>query len=356
MGTEKVIKDHSTIGVVVTTDGSFTGIDRSSYQAGEEKAVAQLKAIGKPFAIVLNCVSTDSAGALKKELENKYGVPVVAMNVEKMQEQDVCDVLQAVLFTFPVNCIDVRLPKWLQTFPESNATVGKLLQVLKRTLPSMKTMRDCVALENLFDEGDCFINPLDIRMDLGTGGVELTIDCKPNVYYQVISDVCGEEICDDLSLMRYVCALAQTKTAYGKIKDAFEEAEKNGYGIVYPSETEYCLDKPRLLKKSSGYGAHFRANAPSYHIIKVDVTGSVNPIIGTKEQSESFIDETVEGFENGMDGVWETNIFGRSLRALVGDELSGKTSAMPIELRKKMRRTVTKIVNDGKNNAICLLF
>ncbi len=356
IGTEKVIKDHSTIGVVVTTDGSFTGIERGAYVAGEEKAVAQLKAIGKPFVIVLNCLSAENAATLKKELEDKYEVPVVAMNVENMQEADVQTILQAVLFTFPVNCIDVRLPKWLQTFPEENATVENLLQTLKRALPNMKTMRDCTALENLFNENDYFINPLDIQMDLGMGGVEITIDTKPEVYYQVLSSVCEEEICDDLGLMRYVCALAQTKVAYGKVKDAFEEAEKNGYGIVYPTEAEYALDKPRLLKKSSGFGAHFRANAPSYHVIKVDVTGGVSPIIGTKEQSESFIDETLTGFENGMDKVWETNIFGRSLRALVGDELSGKTSAMPLELRKKMRRTITKIVNDGKNNAICLLF
>ena len=356
MGTEKVIKDHSTIGVVVTTDGSFTGIERGAYVSGEEKAVTQLKAIGKPFVIVLNCISTDNVAVLKKELEDKYEVPVVAMNVEDMQETDVQNVLQAVLFTFPVNCIDVRLPKWLQTFPKDNATVEKLMQTLKRTLPNMKTMRDCAALEQLFGEDDCFINPLDIRMDMGSGSVELTIDTKPNVYYEVLSNVCGEEICDDLQLMRYVCALAQTKVAYAKVKDALEEAEKNGYGIVYPMETEYELDKPRLLKKSSGYGAHFRASAPSYHIIKVDVTGGVSPIIGTKEQSEGFIDETLTGFENGMEGVWETNIFGRSLRALVGEELSGKTTAMPMELRKKMRRTITKIVNDGKNNAICLLF
>jgi stage IV sporulation protein A len=181
-------------------------------------------------------------------------------------------------------------------------------------------------------------------------------DAKEELFYKVLSEECGEIIGTDVALMRYVCDLAKVKKGYDKIKDAFAEAEKNGYGVVEPCNEDYVLKKPQLVKKSAGYGVQFKANAASYHIVKVDVTGEICPIIGTKEQSENFIDETVTGFENGMDGVWETNIFGRSLRALVGDELSGKTNAMPIELRKKMRRTVTKIVNDGNNNAICLLF
>ena len=154
--------------------------------------------------------------------------------------------------------------------------------------------------------------------------------------------------------MRYAQSLSQTKRDFDKVKDALAEAEKNGYGIVYPDETDYRLEKPQLVKKGVGYGVQFRAKAPSYHIVKVNVTGSVNPIIGTKQQGEDFVQETLKNYET--DEVWETNIFGKSLRSLVGDELSGKTNAMPVELRKKMRRTVSRIVNDGKSNVLCILF
>ena len=356
IGTEKVIKEHSTIGILVTTDGSFTGIGRSAYVPAEERAAAQLQAIGKPFAVLLNCVDPSSVSSLKSALEEKYGAPVVAMNVEKMTEEDIQSVMQTVLFEFPISCIDVKIPKWLQSFPETNATVASLINSIKDASSSLKKMRDCFSLERLFDADADFVNPVEIRMDLGKGTAEVYIGAKEDLFYRVLTDVSGENIEGDLQLMQYVCALADTKRDYDKIKDAFNEAEKNGYGIVYPTQEDYELEKPRLLKKGSGYGAQFRANAASYHVIKVNVTGSVNPIIGTKEQSEGFIEETRAGFDGGMDGVWETNIFGKSLRDLVRDELSGKTSAMPIELRRKMRRTISKIVNDGKNNVICLLF
>jgi stage IV sporulation protein A len=235
----------------------------------------------------------------------------------------------------------------LQTFPEANETVDKLLSILKHTLPNMKTMRDCDALEKLFDLGDDFINPLDVQMDMGTGTVQVQIDAKPELYYNVLSSVCGEEIQGDLQLMRYVCTLAQTKAAYGKVKDAFEEAEKNGYGIVYPTEGEYHLEKPRLLKKGAGYGAQFSAKAASYHVIKVDVTGAVSPIIGTKEQGQDFVESTLKTYEDESEDVWGTNIFGKSLRSLVQGELSGKNNAMPIELRRKMRRVLSRVVNEG---------
>jgi stage IV sporulation protein A len=156
--------------------------------------------------------------------------------------------------------------------------------------------------------------------------------------------------------MQYVCALSEVKRGYDKVKDAFAEAEKNGYGIVYPTETEYALEKPQLVKKNAGYGVKFKANATSYHVVKVEVSGAVSPIIGTKQQSEEFVEEALRSYENDGEEIWETNIFGKSLRALVGDELSGKSKAMPVELRRKMRRVVTRVVNEGKSNILCFVF
>lgn len=356
LGTEKVIKEHSTIGVMVTTDGSITDIPRKGYIAAEERAVKELKALGKPFVILLNCKTPSKQSALKKELEIKYEAPVVAVNVEEMGESEILEILQTVLFEFPVSRIDVKIPKWLQAFPESNSSVSALLSEIKKAAATVTKMRDCFVLETLFDETAKFINPEEIRMELGKGRVEITVGAKEELFFETLSEECGEEIKDDADLMKYARSLAGMKREYDKIKDAFSEAEKNGYGIVYPGEEDYTLEKPKLVKKGSGYGVRFKANASSYHIVKVDVSGLVSPIIGTKQQGEEFVEDTLKTYEEGEEQVWETNIFGKSLRSLVGDELSGKTNAMPVELRRKMRRTMTRIVNDGKGNLFCILF
>ena len=356
LGTEKVIKEHSTIGVMVTTDGSITDLPRSAYLAAEGRAVAELKTLGKPFVILLNCKDPTSQFALKTELENKYEAPVVAVNAEKMGESEILEILQKALFEFPVMSIDVKIPKWLQSFDEENQTVRGLLDSLKKTMTGIVKMRDCLRLEELFDGDADFINPDEIRMDLGKGKAEITIEAKETLFYRVLSGECNEEIFDDLALMKYVRAVAGMRRNYEKVEKALAEADENGYGIVYPNESEYTLEKPQLVKKGAGYGVQFKANATSYHIMKIDVSGSVIPIIGTKEQSEEFVSDTLKTYEEGEDTVWETNIFGKSLRTLVGDEFSGKSNTMPIELRKKMRRAVTRIVNEGKGNVICILF
>ena len=356
LGTQKVIREHSTIGVLVTTDGSITEIPRSAYIEAEERAVAELKTIGKPFVIVLNSKKPEKQSALKSSLEEKYGASVVAVNVETMTEADIQTILQTALFEFPVTSIDVRIPDWLQSFDEENKVVAGLLGKLKKVAPTLVKMRDCFALENLFEEEDDFVNPIALKMELGRGRVEMNVEVKEDLFYRMLSEECDETLKNELQIMQYVRALAGVKKGYDKIKDALFEAEKNGYGIVYPCEADYELEKPKLIKRSAGYGVEFKANAASYHIVKVDVSGSVNPIIGTKQQGEDFIDETLKNYEEGTEKVWETNIFGKSLRALVEDELSGKNNGMPIELRKKMRRTIARIVNEGKGNLFCILF
>ena len=354
IGTEKVIKEHSTIGVLVTTDGSVTDIPRHNYVSAEERAVRELKNIDKPFVIVLNCQDPSSQEALRHSLEEKYETPVVALNVEQMGEAEISEVLQKALFEFPVMRIDVKIPKWLQALSEENRTVSALLCEVKKASANIVKMRDCFVLEGLFGEDTGFISPDEIRMDLGKGRAEITVGAKESLFYEVLSETCGEEIEDTLALMKYVQTLSHAKREHDKVKEAFAEAERSGYGIVVPTAEEYTLAKPQLVKKSAGYGVQFRAHAPSYHIVKVNVTGSVNPIIGTKQQGEEFIEETLKNYEGGE--VWDTNIFGKSLKSLVSDELSGKTNAMPPELRGKMRRAVSRIVNDGKNNVICIVF
>ena len=355
LGTEKVIKEHSTIGVLVTTDGSITEIPRENYEDAEERAARELKRIGKPFVILLNCKEPLESEGLRAELEEKYGAPVLAVNVEKMEEGDFLAVMQKILFEFPLVEVEVSLPKWLHSLPEDHKRVEALLNVLKEQAPKLSRMKDCFLLEELFDEADDFLSPKDLRMDLGKGRVEIFIDAKEKLFYQTLSDECGEELKDSYDLFAYVQGLAQSKKSYDKIKSALEMAEKTGYGVVEPLETELELDEPKLIKKSAGYGVRFKAKAPGYHIVRVNVTGEVSPIIGTKQQGEDFVKGAVEeyGEENGE--IWETNIFGKSLKELVMDELTGKMNATTPEVRRKMRRTITRIVNEGKGGVICIL-
>lgn len=355
LGTKKVIHEHATIGVLVTTDGSVTGLPRESYVPAEERAVHELKSLGKPFIVLVNCQNPEACEELVKSLEKRYEVPMVALNVENMGEVEILEVMKKVLFAFPVLRIDVRMPKWLQSLSEETPAVGNLLSTIRNVAGSIQRMQDCFLLEQLFDEESDYLNPEEIFMDLGQGKVTITVGVKDSLFYQTLSDICGEEIEDDLTLFRYARNLSDTKRSYDRVKDALEEAEKTGYGIVYPGEEEFSLEKPKLVKKSAGYGVQFRAKAPSYHIVKLNVHGLVQPVIGTKQQGEDFMEDTLQSFEEG-DGVWETNIFGKSLKELMGEELEGKSGNMPIELRKKMRRTISKIVNDGKGNLLCILF
>ncbi len=356
LGTQKVIEEHSTIGVLVTTDGSITELPREAYIAAEERAIKELKGLKKPFVLVLNCQQPEKAEKLKVALESKYEVPTVALNVEKMGEEEIKEVLQKALLEFPVLRLDVRLPAWLQSLSQENGRVAQLLGKVKALAGSMEKMRDCFAFEKLFEEEEDFYNPDDITIDLGKGSACFSIRAKESLFYQVLSEECGESLTDDLALMRYVTALSAVKSTFDKVKDALAEADEKGYGIVYPKEEEYTLEKPRLIKRSAGYGVEFRAAATGYHVVKVDLHGQVSSIIGSKQQGEEFVEATLKSYEEGQEKVWETNIFGKSLRALVAEALAGKADGMPAELRKKVRRAVSRIVNDGKNNLICWVF
>ena len=355
VGTEKVIKEHSTIGVLVTTDGSITDLSRENYIEAEERAVSELKRIGKPFVMLLNAKDPLACEGLRAELEEKYAVPVLAVNVEKMEESDFLSVMQTILFEFPLTEVEIRLPKWLQSLPEEHKRVDGLLSILKREAPKLSKMKDCFLLEELFDETGDYLSPKEISMDLGKGRVEVFIDAKERLFYETLSDECGENLSEAFELFRYVRSLSQAKRSYEKVKDALETAEKTGYGVVEPLESELSLDEPKLIKKSAGYGVRFKANAPGYHIVKVNVTGEVSPIIGTKQQGEEFVGTAVENYNSEGGEVWQTNIFGKSLKELVMDELSGKMNATSPEVRRKMRRTITRIVNEGKGGVICIL-
>ena len=355
IGTERVIKEHSTVGVLVTTDGSFTPIERSAYEIAEARAAAELKAIGKPFIVVLNCVDTDACEELRGRLEEKYGVPVVAMNVEKMGETDALSVLQAALLEFPVRCVDISVPGWLQALSEDNPFVSELLDRLRSSALQWKKMKDCRLLCSAFEDGCDYLAPEEVDIDAGSGVASVFVGVKEGLFFRALSHECGVEIKDDCALMMRLKALAEDGREYEKLRSAWEAAEATGYGVVTPRVEELHLSRPVLVKKGANYGVRFRADGASYHIIKVGVGGQVEPIVGGKTQGEGFCQGLLDDYDADVEKVWETNVFGSSVRQLLEVELQGKNKTIPEELKGKIRRAISRIVNDGKGSFLCII-
>lgn len=357
LGTEKVICDHSTIGICVTCDGSIADIPRRGYAEAEERTVRRLKELGKPFVIVLNCAdpASASARALKNELEAKYSNTVIAANCEKLDGEGLLNVLKAVLFEFPVLSFDVNVPDWMRFLPPDSSAVVELLDRVRSVAPQICKMKDCSAFDGLMLGCGYWKDEAAINLNLAEGRAEITAYARDGIFYDMLSEIAGDSIADEYSLMRYVRGTAEAKRSYDKIKDAFECARVNGYGIVQPDDSDMSLDQPKVVRQGGSVGIKLRATAPSYHIVKIDVTGEVSPIMGSASQSESIVQGMMTGFETNPEGMWETNVFGKSLRGMVKEGLAGKVSGMHDVTKAKMRRAITRIINEGKGGVICIL-
>lgn len=357
IGTKKVIEEYSTIGVLVTTDGSIGEIGRDDYVVAEEKAVNELKNKNKPFIVVLNCKNPESSGVLSlcDQLEEKYGVAVIPVNVLNLNSDDISVIMEKVLMEFPMRNFNVSLPKWMQALSVDSPIIKNLLQELKSVSSRITKMKDYNVLSELYSENDNF-NPLNINdLRLGEGKINYSLSAKDGLFYKVLSDECGENIDDDYQLINYVKNFSEAKRRFSKIKDALNEAEENGYGVVIPSIDEMNLEEPVLVKQSGKYGVKLKATAPSLHIMKVDVTAEVSPFVGTAKQGEDLVSFIMEKYQDNPSGIWETNMFGKPLCDLVSDGLYSKINMMPKDVQGKMRRTVTRIVNESKGGVICIL-
>lgn len=357
LGTDKVISEHSTIGVCVTTDGSIADIKREGYVAAEEKTVSRLKELGKPFVIVLNCVEPEAKAArkLKEELEAKYGVTVIAANCEKLDEAGLLNILKAVLFEFPVKCFDIDIPEWMRFLPQECGALSELLDKIRDVSPSVCKMKDCAAFDGMLSDCKFWKDGVSTSLGLSDGKAKITCFVRDGVFFDMLSEIAGDEISDEYSLMRYVSGTAEAKRGYDKVKDALECAKVNGYGIVEPDDGDMSLDKPKVVRQGGSVGIKLRATAPSYHIVKIDVAGEVSPIMGSAGQSESIVQGMMAGFENNPDGMWDTNVFGKSLRGMVKEGLAAKVGGMHDDTKSKMRRAITRIVNEGKGGVICII-
>lgn len=357
IGTRKVICDHSTIAVLVTCDGTFTGIERDNYIPAEERTVQELKAIGKPFVIVLNSSDPTSRSAqqLRAELMQKYAAPVVALNCQDADGEQLTKVLREVLFEFPVTGIDIKIPEWIRVMPPESSAIAELLSVVRTTCESVFVMRDCSLFERAFESSRYWKGDVGISLSLATGNAMVELALKDGVLYEMLSEISGESIDGETSLMRYVAAASSAKRGFDKVKDAFECAKLNGYGIVCPADDELTLEKPKIVRQGGNLGIKLRATAPSYHVVRVDVNGEVSPIMGNAAQSEEMVKGIMNGFETDPQTTWNTALFGKSLRSMVKEGLDGKVSAMQEETRAKMRKTITRMVNEGKGGVICIL-
>lgn len=357
IGTEKVIREYSTVGVLVTTDGSFGEIARENYVQAEDRVVKELKECGKPFVIVVNSKNPrgETALSLCDKLEEKHGVSVVCVNALDLSQDDVTVIMEKILMEFPMQCFNVNLPKWMQALPCDSPIISEILDELKSASQKVCKMRDFGALNELFEDSEDFCKPEMDEIKLGEGKIEYTLCAKDGLYYKVLSKECGEDIGDDYELMRYIKSFSDSKKKFTKIKSALKEAEENGYGIVLPAIEEMNLSEPVVVKQGGRYGVKLKATAPSLHIMKVDVTTEVSPIVGTEKQGQDLVGFIMEKYEDNPSGIWETNMFGKSLYDLVSEGLCSKVNSMPKDTQGKMRRTVTRIVNENKGGVICIL-
>ena len=357
IGTKKVIEEYSTVGVVVTTDGSFGEIPRENYIAAEERVISELKTIKKPFIVLLNTANPkdEKTSDLVANLEQKHDVPVVAVNADKLTADDIGLVMEKLLLEFPMRSFNVNLPDWMRALPQDNPIIAQFLLELKESSFNMKKMRDYGAVGCLSDGNDN-LDCVDVsELKLGEGVCEYKVSTKPELYFKVLSEECGENIENDYQLLSYIKSFSNEKRKFAKIKDALVSAEDTGYGVVLPTVEEMDLEEPVLVKQGGRYGVKLKASAPSLHIMKVDVSTEVAPIVGTEKQGEDLINYIMGKFQDNPSGIWETNMFGKSLHDLVNEGLTGKLNAMPKETQGKMRKTLTRIVNENRGGILCIL-
>ncbi len=357
IGTQKVIKEHSTIALAVTTDGSFTDIAREDYVAAEERVISELKECGKPFVIVLNAkdVSAPSAIKLKEELEAKYAAPVLLKNAASLSEQDITEILQTVLYEFAVTMVDFDLPRWVQSLPLDNGVVKELVDVVKAVGESVSKMKDYENIDGFFKDAQFWQEPSSISLDAGTGRVQVEIAPKEGVFFKVASEECGIEISDDFDLLKHLKALCKSREKIEKLQSALEQVDAFGYGVVVPSVGEMELEEPQILRQGQQYGVKLKAHAPSLHIMKVDVETEVSPLVGSEQQSRELVDSMLADFESDKQAIWDTNIFGRTLSSLVADGIGNKLRSISTDAEQKLRRTLGRIVNEGRGGVICIL-
>ncbi|WP_333652955.1 stage IV sporulation protein A [Lacrimispora sp.] len=356
IGTRKVINDHSTIGVVITTDGSIGELKRPNYIAAEERTVDELKALGKPFIILLNSARpySDETVELAKDISEKYGVTVLPVNCEQLKKEDVNNILERVLKEFPVTEMDFFIPKWLEILPATHWLKAQAIQVAKDMVKKVSHMKDVTSslLEGVAEN----VRSVKVQnMNMADGSIEMTMDVDDSYYYQILSDYVGIPIEGEYQLMQILSELAKMRTEYEKVNQAMNQVRMKGYGVVTPERSEILLDEPEVIKHGNKYGVKMRAEAPSINLIKTHIQTEIAPIVGSEQQAEDLIAYIKESARNSEEGIWNTNIFGKSIEQIVEDGIQVKVSQLTEDCQIKLQETLQKIINDSNGGMICII-
>ena len=357
IGTRKVIAEHSTIGLVITTDGSISDIPRDEYEEAEGRVISELQELNKPFIVLLNCMYPHAAPAkeLSVKLSEKYGVPVLPINCLELTETEIKEIMTQLLFEFPIREVSVKLPFWLTALPHDHWLRKALFGAVASAANEMELVRDVSLMTERLKEceytDDCSVS----SMDLGCGSANISVRVGSGLFYKVLSESTGLTVENEQSLMATMRELASVKKEYDRLKCALDEVEATGYGIVMPSIDELTLEEPELVKQGGKYGVKLSASAPSIHMLKANIKTEVAPIVGSESQSEELVKYLLQGFEEDPQKIWESNIFGKSLHELVNEGLRGKLNHMPSDARMKLQETLERVIIEGCNGLICII-
>ncbi|HBV96949.1 MAG: stage IV sporulation protein A [Peptococcaceae bacterium BICA1-7] len=357
LGTRKVISEHSTLGIVVTTDGSITDLPRENYIEAEERVIEEFKDIKRPFIIIMNTGAPESPEAqeLSEELSEKYDVPVLPVNCAELTQVDILSILEKVLYEFPVNEVNISLPNWVEELEGKHWLREKFEEAVRETVRHVRRLRDIdSAVENL-GEYD-FVSSVALnKMDMGTGVAAIDISSKPDLFYRVLSEETGFSVEGDHELFRLVKDLSLAKREYDKVSVALQEVRETGYGVVTPRIDEMNLEEPELIRQGNRFGVKLKASAPSLHVIRADITTEITPIIGTEKQCEELVRYMLNEFEENPQKIWDSEIFGKSLHDLVREGIQNKLHRMPENAQVKLQETLQRIVNEGSGGLICII-
>ncbi len=355
IGTEKVIKDHSTIGIVVTTDGSFGEFNRNDYVTAEETVISELSNIGKPYIVLLNSANptSDSAINLVEELKKKYNVPVIPINAELMQERDMYNILREALYEFPVVEVKVNIPDWISILNPEHYVKKEYIDKIKESVLSIDKIRDVDIITNYFNDSEYIDKAYLSDIDTATGEVTINLSAPSDLYNKVLKEIINIDISSKVDLLNLFQEFNEAKREYDQIKDALKMVKQTGYGIASPTLADMKLEKPEIIKQGSRYGVKLKAKAPSIHMIKVDVESTFEPIIGSEVQSKELISSLTDNKDNN--DVWKSEIFGRSLDVIVQEGIQAKLAMMPDNVRFKLCQTLTKIINKGSSTMIAIV-
>ncbi len=357
IGTQKVITEHSTIGLVVTTDGSISEIPRSEYEESEKRVIEELRELNKPFVVMLNCREPASSASrtLASELSEKYAVPVLPVNCLELGKDEIEKILSGVLCEFPIKEVRIDLPGWITSLEKEHWLRSGIFGEINGKAERLKRVRDIKCFTDELTECEYIISTAVINMNLATGSAQIAVSLRADLFFKILEEKTGICVKNEKELMRSVKELSDDRESCKRIKDALEEVEATGYGIVLPGIDDLTLEEPEIMKQGGRYGVRLRAGAPSYHIMKADIQTEVAPIVGSESQSEELIKYLLKEFEENPAAIWESNIFGTSLHELVNEGLHNKLYRMPADARSKLRETLERIINEGCSGLICII-